>query len=495
MNDTDNIYDDDEDFINPDETPDDEDFGDSEFDDDDDLEFAESGPYQEDPIDPEDEDDEDGEKKPYVKLADRIHDTARKTERVILVGVTRQKSQMRYETDEHLDELELLVETAGAEIVEKVLQNKTKISVTTFIGKGKAEALAERCEELDVQTVIFDDDLSPVQQRNLERALNRKVLDRTALILNIFAMHARSNAAKTQVELAQLQYMLPRLTRMWTHLSKQFGGIGTKGPGETQIETDRRLVRDRIAHLKEKLDRIDRQQSTQRKGRKDITRVSLVGYTNVGKSTLLNMLTGSDVLVEDKLFATLDSTVRSVDIEGRDLLVSDTVGFIRKLPTRLVASFKSTLDEVVEADIILHVVDVSHPHFKDQIEVVRDTLKELKAENKPTVMVFNKIDRLENTDIMAGLKNEYPYSVFISASRGMNLGELKTSILLMAEEQHRDKEFEIRPPDFSLSAEFHRATRVVEEKYEEDYIRIRCIIPHDVEQRLLKIYADRLRVV
>jgi GTP-binding protein HflX len=460
---------------------------------DDDFEPSASEPYHEDPIELDDEED-DGERK-YVKPSERVFDTARKTERVILVGVTRQKSQMRYETDDHLDELELLVQTAGAEIVEKVLQNRSTISVTTFIGKGKAEYLAERCEELDIQTVIFDDDLSPVQQRNLERALNRKVLDRTALILDIFVMHARSNAAKAQVELAQLQYMLPRLTRLWTHLSKQLGGIGTKGPGETQIETDRRIVRDRIAHLKEKLERIDRQRATQRKGRKDITRVSLVGYTNVGKSTLLNMLTGSDVLVEDMLFATLDSTVRSVEIEGRELLISDTVGFIRKLPTRLIASFKSTLDEVVEADIILHVVDVSHPYFKDQIDVVRDTLKELHAEHKPTVMVFNKIDRLEDTGIMAGLKSEYPYSVFISASRGMNIGELRAAILLMAEEQHRDKEFEIRPPDFSISAEFHRVARIVDEKFEEDCIRIRCIIPPDVEERLLKVHAGRLRVV
>ncbi|MBN1449344.1 MAG: GTPase HflX [Bacteroidetes bacterium] len=421
--------------------------------------------------------------------------TEREAERVILVGVSRPPSQMRYETDEHLDELELLAETAGAVVVEKVFQNRSAIKVTTFIGKGKAEYLAERCEDLNVQTVIFDDDLTPVQQRNLERALNRKVIDRTSLILDIFAMHARSNAAKTQVELAQLEYILPRLTRMWTHLSKQYGGIGTKGPGETQIETDRRIVRDRIAHLKSKLERIDRQRETQRKGRKDITRVSLVGYTNVGKSTLLNMLTGADVLVEDMLFATLDSTVRAVDIEGHDILFSDTVGFIRKLPTRLIASFKSTLDEVVEADIILHVVDIAHPHFKEQIDVVRDTLKELGAHEKPTIMVFNKIDRLENSGTMAGLREEYAYSVFISAARGMNIGELRTAVLMMAEERHREKEFELRPPDFALRAEFHRLGRIIEEEYEEDYIRIRCVLPPGVEKRLLKQYAGRLFLV
>lgn len=447
--------------------------------------------YSEEPVDAG----ETEEKREYVKPSERMFVTERETERVILMGVSRPPSQMRYETDEHLDELELLAETAGAEVVEKVFQNRSAIKVTTFIGKGKAEYLAERCEDLNVQTVIFDDDLSPVQQRNLERALNRKVIDRTALILDIFAMHARTNTAKTQVELAQLEYLLPRLTRMWTHLSKQYGGIGTKGPGETQIETDRRIVRDRIAHLKAKLARIDRQRETQRKGRQDITRVSLVGYTNVGKSTLLNMLTGADVLVENKLFATLDSTVRSVDIEGHDVLFSDTVGFIRKLPTRLVASFKSTLDEVVESDIILHVVDVSHPHFKEQIDVVRDTLRELGAQDKPTIMVFNKIDRLDNTGSMAGLKEEYPYAVFISAARGMNIGQLRTAVLMLLEEQHREKEYEIRPPDFALSAEFHRLGRIIEEKYEEDHIRIRCVLPPDTEQRLLKQHADTLRVV
>ncbi len=456
-----------------------------------DTDVTENEFYEEDPVDIE----ETEEARVYVKPSERMFETAASAERVILVGVSRPPSQMRYETDEHLEELELLSETAGAEVVEKIYQNRSTISVTTFVGKGKAEFLAERCEELNIQSVIFDDDLSPVQQRNLERKIERKVLDRTSLILDIFAMHARSNAAKTQVELAQLEYMLPRLTRMWTHLSKQYGGIGTKGPGETQIETDRRIVRDRISHLKEKLGRIDRQRATQRKNRSDVTRVSLVGYTNVGKSTLLNMLTGSDVLVEDMLFATLDSTVRSVDIEGHDVLFTDTVGFIRKLPTRLIASFKSTLDEVVEADIILHVVDVSHPYFKDQIDVVRDTLKELGAQDKPTIMVFNKIDRMENTAFMPALKSAYPYAVFISAARGMNISELKAAVLLMLEEQHRDKTFEIRPPDFAIAAEFHRLARIVEEKYEEDFIQVRCVIPPDAEQRLLSVHEGKVTLV
>ncbi len=456
-----------------------------------DPEDADDDPYDE--TEPDEDNDDNWEEalddvEEEEEPRERLHATAREQERVILVGVPRPPSLQRFETDEHLEELELLTETAGALVLEKVFQNRSSISASTFIGKGKAEYIAQRCEDLNVQTVIFDDDLSPVQQRNLERMLNRKVIDRTTLILDIFALHARSNTARTQVELAQLEYMLPRLTRMWTHLSKQYGGIGTKGPGETQIETDRRMLRTRIAHLKEKLRRIDRQRATQRKSRNDIPRVSLVGYTNVGKSTLLNTLTGADVLVEDKLFATLDSTVRAVDVEGRTLLLSDTVGFIRKLPTRLVASFKSTLDEVTEADIILHVVDIAHPQFREQIEVVRETLKDLGADDKPTVMVFNKIDRLEAPGTMAGLKGQYPLSVFLSAARGINLGELRSVLLELIEERHREQTFELRPPDFKISAEFHRSARILEEIFEEDRIVIRCVIPPDAEQRLLHRY-------
>jgi len=435
------------------------------------------------------------EESSVTRPGQRMHETAQEGERVILVGVPRPPSQLRFETDEHLDELQLLSETAGAEVLEKVFQNRSTIHASTFIGKGKAELIAQRCEELNAHTVIFDDDLSPVQQRNLERMINRKVIDRTTLILDIFAQHARSNTAKTQVELAQLEYMLPRLTRMWSHFSKQFGGIGTKGPGETQIETDRRILRDRIAHLKRKIERIDKQRATQRKSRSDITRISLVGYTNVGKSTLLNMLAGSDVLVEDKLFATLDATVRSVDLEGRTVLFTDTVGFIRKLPTRLIASFKSTLDEVVEADIILHIVDVANTYFREQIEVVKQTLKDLGAEHKPTIMVFNKIDKLENTGAMAGLRGEHPYSVFISAARGMNISELTTAVLLMVEEQHGERVFEIKPPDFRIAAEFHRVSRILEESFDEDRITIRCVLTPGMQQRMLHVHRNALRLI
>jgi GTP-binding protein HflX len=286
--------------------------------------------------------------------------------------------------------------------------------------------------------------------------------------------------------------MLPRLTRLWTHLSKQYGGIRTKGPGETQIETDRRIVRDRISHLKGKLEKIARQRETQRKGRKDVLRVALVGYTNVGKSTLLNILTGSDVLVEDKLFATLDSTVRAVPIGRSTVLFTDTVGFIRKLPTKLVASFKSTLDEVVEADIVLHIVDVSHPMFLEQMDVVFETLRDIKADGKPSITVFNKVDKLEEPGSLAGLKERFPNAIPISAARGMNLGELLSAIQRFAEDRHSIRIFTIRPPDYKIRAEFHREADVKSEEFEEHFIRISCDIPPEMAERMLKSHAGHL---
>lgn len=421
------------------------------------------------------------------------YDTAQKTERVLLVGVSRPYSQSRVETDEHLEELELLVNTAGAEVVEKMLQNRSSAEPATFIGKGKAEYLAQRCEDADIQAVIFDDDLTPIQQRNLERMVNRKVLDRTALILDIFAKHARTNTAKTQVELAQYEYLLPRLSGMWTHLSKQYGGVGTKGPGETQIETDRRMIRERIRHLREKLLRIDQQRSTQRKGRAEVTRVALVGYTNAGKSTLLNILTGADVLVEDKLFATLDSTVRSLTIEKSTVLLTDTVGFIRKLPPKLVASFRSTLEEVVDADILLHVIDLTHPSYLEQIDVVNQTLKDIHADGKPTIMVFNKLDAYDNPATLRLLKDRHEQAVFISAARGINLNELLGAIQRMIEEKVRHRAFVIQPSDFRILAEFHRDARIVSEEFLDDRIRIACDIQPEIADRLLKRHASSVR--
>lgn len=313
-------------------------------------------------------------------------------EKAILVGVS-VPGQSDEKTKEYLEELRFLADTAGAEVVDVLTQKLQHPNPATYIGTGKLEELAEKVRACECNLVIFDDELSATQIRNLEKALNVKILDRTSLILDIFATRARTAHARTQVELAQYEYLLPRLTRMWTHLERQKGGIGLRGPGETQIETDRRIIQQKIALLKEKLQKIDRQMATQRKHRVEMVRVALVGYTNVGKSTLMNLLAKANVFAENKLFATLDTTVRKVVLQDVSFLLSDTVGFIRKLPTQLVESFKSTLDEVRESDILLHVVDISHPAFEDHIVTVNNTIKEiLGGEEKKVIMVFNKID-------------------------------------------------------------------------------------------------------
>lgn len=315
-----------------------------------------------------------------------------KSEEAVLVGlITRQQTEEQVK--EYLDELAFLSETAGVKPLKRFVQRLDNAHPVTFVGKGKLEEIKQYVEENEVGLVIFDDELSPKQLRNIEAELKVKILDRTSLILDIFAARAQTAYAKTQVELAQYKYMLPRLTRLWTHLERQRGGVGMRGPGETQLETDKRLIQDRISHLKEELKNIDRQMSMQRKNRGKMVRVALVGYTNVGKSTLMNTLSKSEVFAENKLFATLDTTVRKVIVHNLPFLLSDTVGFIRKLPTELVESFKSTLDEVREADLLLHVVDVSHPNFEEQIEVVNATLREIiGSEDKPMLLVFNKID-------------------------------------------------------------------------------------------------------
>ena len=314
-----------------------------------------------------------------------------KQERAVLVAVSTQ-GQNRERTEEYLDELEFLLETAGGVAVGRFVQPLDRPNSVTYLGTGKLEELKQYIKAEEIDMAIFDDELSATQIRNLENELECRILDRTNLILDIFAKNAKTAYAKTQVELAQYQYMLPRLTRMWTHLERQRGGIGMRGPGETQIETDRKIIRNKIASLKEKLEEIDMQKSVQRKNRQQMVRVALVGYTNVGKSTIMNMLSKSDVFAENKLFATLDTTVRKVVIENLPFLLSDTVGFIRKLPTQLVESFKSTLDEVRESDILLHVVDISHPDFESQIETVNQTLVDIGAGDKKVIMVFNKID-------------------------------------------------------------------------------------------------------
>jgi GTP-binding protein HflX len=319
-------------------------------------------------------------------------------EKTVIVGIITQK-QDEAKLTEYLDELEFLTFTAGGEVIKRFSQKMERPNPKTFLGTGKIEEISLYIKEHEAATVIFDDELTPSQQKNITRILDCKVLDRTNLILDIFAQRAETSYARTQVELAQCQYLLPRLAGMWTHLERQKGGIGMRGPGETEIETDRRIVRDRIALLKDKIKTIDRQQSVQRGNRGAMVRVALVGYTNVGKSTLMNVISKSDVFVENKLFATLDTTVRKVVIKNLPFLLSDTVGFIRKLPTQLVDSFKSTLDEVREADLLLHVVDISHPDFEDHIEAVNQILKDIKSDDKQTIMVFNKIDAYKHLTI------------------------------------------------------------------------------------------------
>ncbi len=313
------------------------------------------------------------------------------SEKTVLIGVITQH-QNEEKAEEYLDELAFLTSTAGGVPVKRFLQKLEKPHPKTFIGSGKLDEVKSYIERNGIGTAIFDDELSPAQLRNIEKILDCKILDRTNLILDIFASRAQTSSAKTQVELAQYEYLLPRLTRMWTHLDKQKGGIGMRGPGETEIETDRRIIRDKITLLKKKLKTIDKQMAIQRKNRGQLVRVALVGYTNVGKSTLMNVISKSDVFAENKLFATLDTTVRKVVVKNVPFLLTDTVGFIRKLPTQLVESFKSTLDEVREADLLLHVVDISHPNFEDHITSVNKILDEIDSSNKPVIMVFNKID-------------------------------------------------------------------------------------------------------
>lgn len=376
-------------------------------------------------------------------------------ERAVLVGLVTPR-QTELKANEYLAELAFLADTAGAETVRTFLQKLEYPNPRTFVGKGKLDEIKSFIDENDIAMVIFDDDLTVKQVANIERELGVKILDRTSLILVIFAKRAQTANAKTQVELAQYQYLLPRLTRMWTHLERQRGGIGMRGPGETQIETDRRIILDKISRLKAELVAIDKQKSMQRKNRGKLTRVALVGYTNVGKSTLMNLLSKSDVFAENKLFATLDTTVRKVIIDNLPFLLTDTVGFIRKLPTHLVDSFKSTLDEVRDADLLVHVVDISHPNFEEQIEVVDKTLREVcDGADKPMILVFNKIDAFtykpkdeddltprtrENISLdelkatwMAKMNDN---CVFISAKKGINIDELKQKIYEKAREIH-----------------------------------------------------------
>jgi len=394
-------------------------------------------------------------------------------ERAVLVGVSGRGIRKAL-TEEYLEELSLLADTAGADVIEKIVQDRDRLDPAYFIGKGKVEEITRFVEENEIALIIFDDDLSSVQARNLEQAIGCKVLDRSGLILDIFALRAKTNEAKTQVELAQLQYLLPRLTRQWTHLSKQYGGIGTKGPGEKQLETDRRIIRNRIRYLKERLAHIDQERQTQHKGRRDLTRIALIGYTNVGKSTLLNLLADAGVFVEDRLFATLDATTRLVTLSrAQKVLITDTVGFIRKLPHHLVASFKSTLAEVTEANMLLHVVDVSSPQFEEQIKVVNTTLGELQSGNKPTIMVFNKIDKVTDLTFLRELEHRYDDAISISAARGINLSGLKEKILSLLEVNLTERTLVVKQSDYKVIAFLHDVAEVLEKTYLDNRVRIR----------------------
>lgn len=393
-------------------------------------------------------------------------------ERAILVAI-RTPNVSRDRIDEYLDELEMLADTAGAETLFKVVQDRQKIDTAFYIGKGKVEEIAELVEMNDVNLIIFDDDLSPNQVRNLEKMIDKKIVDRSGLILDIFAAHARTKEAKTQVELAQLQYMLPRLTRMWTHLSKQYGGIGTKGPGETQIETDRRLIRTRISKLKEKLGKIESRQEVKSAKRETFLTTSLVGYTNAGKSTLLNLLTDAGVLAENKLFATLDSTTRSFEVaKKKKIIISDTVGFIRKLPHNLIASFKSTLNVVNEADVILHVIDVTNPFFEDHMKVVDDTLKELGCSKKMQIKVFNKVDALEDKSRIDYIKAKYNDCILISAERGINISALNERLLEIYEENYGEQHLKLSITDSKTIAKIHSLADVTSVNYEDEFVEI-----------------------
>jgi len=410
-----------------------------------------------------------------------------KLEKALLVGVIHGEVN-EATTIEHLDELELLADTAGAKVVGQITQRLKKLNPQFLVGKGKADQIVGQAKELDAQLIIFDDDLSPAQAKNfMNLSDDLKVIDRSALILDIFRQHARSREAKTQVELAHLGYLLPRLTRQWTHLERQIGGIGTRsGMGETQIEIDRRLIRTRISKLKKELEKIDQERTVQSKGRQTYFRAALVGYTNAGKSTIMNALSGADVFVEDQLFATLDTTIRQVDInDSHQVLLSDTVGFVRKLPHDLVASFRSTLKEVVDADLLLVVLDASSPHVSDHYKTIKNVLDEIDAGDKRSLIVLNKIDLVEDMKILNQLKQTFPEAVMISALDKLRLDELLKSIESIMNEDFQTVDVDIPFANGKIISEIQDDMDVLDREYYDEGVRMTIKGPSSKIQQIL----------
>jgi GTP-binding protein HflX len=407
-------------------------------------------------------------------------------ERALLIGLEKE-GVSKWDLRNSLEELRELANSAGAEVVDTITQKLQKPTAPYYIGKGKAELIRDSFQQREVTSVIFDDELSPAQGRNLEMLLSRKVLDRTQLILDIFAQRARSREGRLQIELAQLQYLLPRLTRMWHHLSRQTGGIGTRGPGETQLEVDRRRVQERIARLERELEAVRRTRAVQRQGRKrhQWPVAAVVGYTNAGKSTLLNLLTGADVIAADRLFATLDPTTRSFALPNKQrVLLTDTVGFLRKLPHTLIESFKATLEEVHEADLLIHVVDLSHPRVNEQMEAVDNVVKELDAFGKQTVIVFNKIDNLKNRELIEAYVQRFPGSVAISARTGEGINQLVQTLQKALASWRLRLQFRVPVNESALIAEIHRAGHILELRYEGDDALIVAHVPPHLEAKL-----------
>jgi GTP-binding protein HflX len=415
-------------------------------------------------------------------------------ERALLIGLE-QDGVSKWDLRDSMEELRELASSAGAEVVDTITQKLSKPTAPFYIGKGKAEALRSSVQTQQVTSVIFNDELSPAQGRNLENLLSRKVLDRTQLILDIFAQRARSREGRLQIELAQLQYLLPRLTRMWNHLSRQTGGIGTRGPGETQLEVDRRRVQERIARLERELEGVRKVRSVQRRGRRrhQWPVATVVGYTNAGKSTLLNLMTGADLLAADKLFATLDPTTRSFVLPNKQrVLLTDTVGFLRKLPHTLIESFKATLEEVSEADMLIHVVDLSHPRVDEQMLAVDSVVKELGAFGKQTLIVFNKVDLLENPDFAKAYRQRFPGSVAISAKTGQGIEQLIEALQSALGAWRLRSRFRVPLSESNLIAEVHRVGHVLELSYEGDYAVILAHVPPHLEQKLSSFGQTRL---